>query len=109
MKTSISKKEYCSTICKGKCCYVYYDDIPVAACPKLDENNLCSIYKERYEENKPFHFIKSISYKDKLLVIKADCGKIADVLKSNKLPENIKKQCCWHNPKLLEIHHEDQE
>lgn len=109
MKISISKKEYCSNICEAKCCYAYYESIPIATCPKLDENNLCSIYKERYEEGKPFSFIKSMKYKDKLLVINATCGNIADVLKTNRLPADIKKQCCYYNPKLLEIHHEDQE
>ena len=78
-------------------------------CPKLNEDNLCSIYKERYEEGKPYKVTKAMQWKDKLLVINMDCGKIEDILKRNGLPDSVKKQCCYYESNLLEIHHECQE
>jgi hypothetical protein len=76
-------------------------------CPKLGADNLCTIYKERYEENKPYGFKKIVPRNNKLLVVEVTCGKIEDILKTNELPDSVKKQCCFYNPKLLEIHHEN--
>lgn len=83
-----------------------YEDIAIMPCPKLNEDNLCSIYKERYEDGMPYKVTKAMKWKDKLLVINMDCGKIEDILKRNGLPDAIKKQCCYYDSNLLEIHHE---
>ena len=102
---TLTKKEYCSTICGAKCCIITYDDVELMPCPKLNKHNLCDIYKERYEEGKPYSFTKALPYGGKLLVLKMDCGNIEDVLKTNGLSERVKKQCCYYNPKLLKVHH----
>jgi hypothetical protein len=99
----ISYKEYCSDICKAKCCYARYEDVAIKPCPQLNEKNLCSIYKERFEENKPYRFTTSLIRNDKLLVLNVHCGKIEEIIKRDQLPQDIKKQCCFYNPKLLEI------
>ena len=106
-KKKLSIKEYCSNVCKAKCCYTYYNDEPIAPCPKLNNKNLCSIYKERFTENKPFDWVKAMPYKGNLLVINASCGNIKDIIKNNQLNEKVKKQCCYYNPKLLVIHDEN--
>jgi hypothetical protein len=72
-------------------------------CPNLNKDNLCSIYKERYEEGKPYRVTKAMTYKDKLLVINMDCGNIKDILKRNGLPEAVKKQCCYFDKNLLKV------
>ena len=76
-------------------------------CPKLNQHNLCNIYKERYEENQPFGFVKAVSYKEKLVVINVACGNIKDIIKNKQLPDDVIKQCCHYNPKLLDIHYEN--
>ena len=101
---TLTKKEYCSTVCGAKCCIIHYDGVELMPCPKLDQDNLCTIYKERYEEKKPYSFTKALPYNGKLLVLKMDCGNIKDVLKGNGLPDHVKKQCCYYNPKLLKVH-----
>jgi len=99
---SLTVKEYCSEVCGGKCCYVYHEDKPLTACPQLNEQKLCSIYRERYELNQPYSFSKKLRRGDKLFVINTKCGRIEDLIKNHTLPKEIEDQCCFAHPELLQ-------
>ncbi len=101
---SLSNKDYCSQVCRGKCCKVWDDFETLKRCPNLTKDNLCSIYKERYQENKPYSFLVQINSKEFL----AKCGRIAEMLAEKTLPKWIEDQCCYAHPELLE-EHEDKE
>lgn len=88
--------EYCSTICKAKCCHFWSLTGPVK-CPNLNDNNLCSIYKKRFTKDSPDLVIIG-EIRNKPLT----CGKIEYLLAKNQIPEAIKKQCCFYDKKLLE-------
>ena len=102
-------KEYCSTICKAKCCYQKSEDEGVVKCQHLTDGNTCGVYEERYKEGSDdvviIGYFSSIKYKD----LKGEpaarpfyCGKITDLIANNHLPEDVKAQCCFANPKLLD-------
>lgn len=93
-------KEYCSKICGSKCCKVWDGMQAVATCPKLNKDNLCDIYKERYTEKKPYSFLAIINGNGKL----ASCGNISDMILTGALPDWIKSQCCYAYPELLKAY-----
>lgn len=107
----ISSKDYCSKICGGKCCYVYDEEHEVlTACPKLDpETKLCTIYKERYEENKPFSFGRCVVKNNKLHVLNVRCGSVEkDILGKGILPPEIERKCCYRKPILLKRYNQNE-
>lgn len=96
--------QYCSEVCGAKCCKVYLEDTDevLCECPKLSENRTCSIYKERYEQGKPYGFQKLVPHRTGLKVISVDCGEVKEILKKKQLPGWIEAQCCFAHPELLE-------
>jgi hypothetical protein len=95
--------EYCTTICGAKCCKVYHEQEVLCECPKLADDRSCSIYKERFEQNQPYSFARLVPHRTGLKVIQANCGKIQEIIQKDDLPDWILKQCCFANPKLLEV------
>ena len=101
MKILAQKRaKYCSEICGGKCCKVYDENQEIRnTCPKLTECGSCSIYRERYVEKKPFGWF----FREGKNVFHVECGQIRDILAANALPKHIADQCCYSDPKLLEL------
>ena len=90
----MSPKDYCSTVCGSRCCRAYGPVVAPSACPRLDrDTGLCKIYPDRLG----FVF-RAWTREGK--VKKATCRKIEDALPD--LPEDIRAQCCYLHPELLE-------
>lgn len=104
----ISQKDYCSKICGGKCCCVWEKQQItgpklLTQCPKLAPNKLCSIYKERFEQDLPYSFSDIVKDSNNdLQLIRVDCGRIEQMIKDGVLPKWIEDQCCFAHPELLE-------
>jgi hypothetical protein len=92
----VREAEYCSQVCGAKCCRVPGED---KACPMLTSGNLCSIYRQRYEEGKPYSFV--FQSKKTLKVLRVDCGSIHDLIREGRLSEDVARQCCVVHPELL--------
>jgi hypothetical protein len=76
-------------------------------CPKLSDNNTCSIYKERFELNIPYSWVDyKIQEDGNIDIIQAKCGLIKQILKNKGLPKEIEDQCCFAHPELLEREYE---
>jgi hypothetical protein len=104
MAAIMSHKDYCSKVCKAKCCKAYDGFEDVQTCPKLTGQNLCGMYKERFEQHKPYSFFVILNNKG----YEAKCGYIENMLSSPNFPYWIRKQCCYAHPELLEIKENDQ-
>lgn len=104
-KNKIEYPDYCSRICKAKCCKVWDGRDCLAVCPKVDDQNLCSIYIERFktEPPMPYSFSTLATRGDRLHVISASCGRIEEIIAAGALPKWIEDQCCFAHPELLEV------
>ena len=105
----ISEKEYCSRVCGAKCCIVHSEHV---RCPKLGEDNLCSIYSKRFSKDSPETVIVGWfrSTRDKHMgepeLKPIVCGRIRDIIKRKRLPQAIEEQCCIAHPELLKRKYE---
>lgn len=95
-------KRYCSEICEGKCCHVWKEKKKIAACPKLKEDKTCSIYRQRYLLDISFSFNYLDNSNGSFSCLTARCGSIHDLLKDPTFPSEIKAECCYAHPELLE-------
>lgn len=97
----ISEKDYCSKVCKAKCCrpQVAQQDL---TCPNLTEENLCAIYERRFIHDEEFRWGGFVQIGRKSLFVSYHCGQIRDILKRGELRKEIEAQCCIAHPELLE-------
>jgi len=93
----VDEASYCSNICKAKCCH-----FQGVACPRLDDNNQCSIYAERFAEGQPDLMFVGLVQINSKQVIQFKCSRINQLLAQGVIPKEIVDQCCVANPKLLE-------
>lgn len=88
----MTTKDYCSKICKAKCCRAHEPIVWPPRCPKLTADNLCSIYDRR------------IGYKFNARASDGSHGKcvcsVPDVFLKT-LPPAVLAQCCIAHPELL--------
>jgi len=87
----VTETEYCSQVCKAQCCKAPW--ILAKPCQKLGPDNLCTIYEDRLK----YLFLNT--GKDGRPV-KCNCAKPEVFLST--LPPEVKEQCCFHNPSVLE-------
>ena len=105
----LTHDEYCLQVCKGKCCVLHDATEGAVRCPNLQENGACGVYQQRYADGQPDVVVvgryKSRVYKE-LDGTPADrtffCGRIEQLLAQNAIPDEVKKQCCYHDERLLE-------
>lgn len=89
----MTAKDYCSQVCKAKCCKAHEPIYWPRQCPKLTDDNLCSIYEHR------------IGFTFRALATDGSRG--ACVCSHPKvflmtLSDDVRAQCCIAHPKLLE-------
>lgn len=95
----ISAADYCSKICGAKCCYARPLNI---RCPNLSSENLCLIYQTRFGQGSAEEEVVAFHILDDDSVAPIRCSRIEKLLKEPDFPEEIRAQCCFANPKLLE-------
>lgn len=106
---TMDRDQYCIQVCKGKCCIFRDKTEGEVRCPNLQENGACGVYKERYADGMPdvvaVGRYRSKVYKD----LKGEfvdrpffCGRIEQILAAGSLPRDIRDQCCYFNPAVLE-------
>lgn len=88
----MTDKEYCSQVCKAKCCKVHEPLAFPLKCPKLTPDNLCSIYEKRLGFEFP-------GYTTDGRRITCVCSGPAQFLPT--LPPEVLAQCCVAHPELL--------
>lgn len=101
-----TSKDYCSTVCGAKCCYIYVAGEPVR-CPQLSEDNTCKVYNQRYVDrgNEPIVVVGSWTNKAIKDIdgnhpsVPFYCGRIGDLIKNNLLSEDVKKGC-WYSDEI---------
>lgn len=91
--TPMTAKDYCSQVCKAKCCKAHEPIYWPRQCPKLTDDNLCSIYEHR------------IGFTFRALAMDGSRG--ACVCSHPKvflltLSPEVRAQCCIAHPELLE-------
>ena len=91
----MTAKDYCSKVCGAKCCRPHSGvEMPGGSCPALDKGtNLCTIYANRLG----FEFSATGPDGE---VGTCRCSPVATF--APKLPEEIRAQCCYVHPELLE-------
>ena len=107
--------EYCIRVCGGKCCYLHtpWGEGPIK-CPKLAEDNSCSVYHKRYGELAEEKLVIVGQWKSKVrkdidgegLTYPFYCGRVEEIIASGAMPKDVMDQCCYAHPELLEV--EDQ-
>lgn len=93
----ISEFDYCSKVCKAKCCQVHGLAV---ACPMLAADCSCKIYAMRFHDGAP-DTVKIGRVKNNGRTYEFSCTRISNLLKAGGLPKEIRDQCCIANPKLL--------
>lgn len=107
----LSLMEYCKR-CGGKCCYLHLaDEGEAVPCPRLREDGLCSVYKERYAPGSPdlvvVGYWRSRRYKelDGTRALRPFwCGRILQIHAAGGLKKEIADRCAALHPELLEEH-----
>lgn len=100
----ISADDYCIKVCKAKCCVIDAEKIP---CPLLTPDCKCSIYKERFGEGSKEEEIvgwyqSSVLDSDGNRTIQPImCSRILTILAEDNLPLDVRAQCCYAHPELL--------
>ena len=89
----VTAKDYCSKVCGAKCCLKAEAMLAPAQCPQLGDDNLCRIYEDRLGFTFPAVF-RSGDFGH------CRCSPIKVYLRT--APEEIKRQCCYHDPSLLD-------
>lgn len=96
---------YCIKVCKAKCCYLHtpWGEGPIR-CPRLSEDNSCSVYNYRYGEllNDPLVIVGRWESKEKKAEFPFYCGHIKEIIAKGLLPKHIEVQCCYAHQELLE-------
>jgi len=99
----ITREDYCSKVCGGKCCKHWEDN---HTCRNLTKNCKCGIYGERFRDNAPDFEIVDLyaaPTKQGQRIKQLVCGRIEVQLEKGMIPKWIEKQCCYAHPELLEI------
>jgi hypothetical protein len=92
----VTDTEYCSKVCKAKCCKKHGPIVLPNRCPKLTTANLCSIYETRIG----FEFAGVVRRPNGQLE-KVTCScQPAEVFLKQLSPE-VLAQCCVAHPELL--------
>lgn len=100
----ISADDYCIKVCKAKCCVIQAEQIK---CPLLTADCKCSIYKERFgegsqaEEIVGWYTSKVLDSDGNRTIQPVLCSRIETILKEDNLPLDVRAQCCYANPELL--------
>lgn len=101
--------KYCREVCGAKCCYLTTPEEGRIPCPRLAEDNQCSVYDKRYAEGMP-NLVQVGTYRSRSIVdLEGNpavrpffCGRITAILAAKALPEDVVAQCCVAHPELLE-------
>lgn len=108
----MEKWEYCINVCGGKCCTLYPPGEEPIRCPKLADNNSCTVYHKRYGPefaDMPVVVVGQWESKKRKdidgnpVVLPFMCGRIADIIASGAMPLDVMEQCCYAHPELLEV------
>lgn len=110
-------KDYCSKVCKGKCCYQRLSDEPGhVRCNHLNNASLCNVYDLRFNNMQPDVVVVGY-YKSKTYITLFGntatrpfyCGRITNLIKEGLLPKDIEAQCCIAHPELLKEKKENED
>lgn len=88
---------YCSKVCGAKCCSVWFLGSKIGTCPKLTADCKCSIYEDRFIKKKPFRFTLLNG------TVRARCSEILKIIQRGELAPEIKQQCCFAHPEVLDM------
>lgn len=92
-KKAKSADEYCSSVCGARCCRRGGEK-----CPHLTEENLCSIYEERFSPERG----------DIELILDGPgnpvwiCARVTVAIEMGALEAGTTENCCYAHPELLE-------
>lgn len=104
--------EYCKDVCGGKCCHLRLPDegTPIP-CPRLNDDNSCSVYAERYKEGSDdvvvVGYWQSRKYKalDGTPAVRPFfCGRVTQLHAAGAIPPDVAAGCAVIHPELLEKH-----
>lgn len=98
--SSMTAKDYCSKVCGAKCCKAHEPIVWPLKCPKLTTDNLCSIYPSRIG----FKFEALATDREALYggFTKGTCVCSGPETFVKTLPPEVRAQCCFAHPELLE-------
>lgn len=86
--------EYCTTVCKGKCCKVFDENQKeIWRCPNQLDSGACAIYDEWKDTGTCGIYFPEI---ENILV------NINQAIERKLLDPRIEAQCCYAHPELLE-------
>jgi hypothetical protein len=102
---------YCKEICKASCCYCHdpYEPAPVR-CPRLNSDNSCSVYRERYSGPMADVPVVSIgTFRSKVFKDLTGtptlrpffCGHIERLLQGGHVRPEVAEKCVYAHPELL--------
>lgn len=103
---------YCIQVCKAKCCYLNtpWGEGPIK-CPRLAEDNSCSVYHKRYGElvHEPLVVVGRWQSKVRKDIdgnpvdLPFYCGHVKDIIEKGWMPKDVEAQCCYAHPELLDM------
>ena len=89
----MTPKQYCSQVCKARCCKARPPFTQPPQCPMLGEDNLCTIYEKR------------LGFGFKAVTESGHCHWLTCLPIEEALPyfpEKMRAQCCYAHPELLD-------
>lgn len=103
---------YCIKVCGGKCCYLHtpWGEAPIR-CPKLAEDNSCSVYDRRYKElvDEPLVVVGQWQSKVRKTIDGEPvtypfyCGHVKTIIANGHMAKEVEAQCCYAHPELLDV------
>lgn len=106
----MDEARYCREVCGGACCRLHLPDEGIIHCPRLNADNSCSCYTERYGGDDVPDLVvvgywQSRKYKtlDNTPAVRPFwCGKVEQVYARGGLSKEVADRCCVIHPELLE-------
>lgn len=101
----MTEAEYCKDICGARCCFKIDKELTVR-CPKLNYDQTCSCYAERFAPHMDdLVYVGSVEI-NKQRKVDFICTRISKLIESKQLPQEIEDQCCVAHPELLKAPHD---
>lgn len=94
----ISKDDYCIKVCKARCCK---HKATGHTCAHLSADCKCKIYKERFAEGSADSEVVDVFVHSGRL-LQLICERIEKLIATNSLDPEVRAQCCYADPSLLE-------
>lgn len=106
----MNRGTYCIKVCGGKCCTLYPPNDDAVRCPRLSDDRSCSVYHKRYGElaDQPVVVVgqwaskKNKDVDGNPVVYNFYCGRIEEIIISGTMHPDVKSQCCYAHPELLD-------